>query len=142
MVIEIEFGTPLYDSSVQLRDLILRKPLNLEFTAEQLAAEYDSFHFAYMDEQFEMLGCLVMKPVDKDTVKMRQVAVLDEYQNKGIGTSLVFYVEKWARERGFTRIILHARDAAIPFYDRLNYSKKGKPFTEVGIQHIYMEKEL
>lgn len=142
MVIEIDFGTPLYDASVQLRDIILRRPLNLEFTAEQLASEYDSFHFAYMDEEYRMLGCLVMKPVDTDTVRMRQVAVDETFQQKGIGTSLVFFVEKWASDRGFKKIILHARDAAIPFYDKLNYLRKGKPFTEVGIEHYLMEKAL
>lgn len=142
MVTEIDFGTPLYDSSVQLRDLILRKPLNLEFTPEQLASEYDSFHFAYMNEEYDMLGCLVMKPVDANTVRMRQVAVNESFQRKGIGTSLVYYVEKWAKERGFLKIILHARDLAIPFYDRLDYKRKGSAFYEVGIEHYLMEKEL
>lgn len=142
MVIEIEFGTPLYDASVQLRDLILRRPLNLEFTAEQLASEYDSFHFAYMDEEYRMLGCLVMKPFDTETVRMRQVAVDENYQKKGIGTSMVFFVEKWARDRGFKKIILHARDNAIPFYSRLDYEIKGKAFKEVGIEHYKMEKVL
>ena len=142
MIMEIEFGTPLYDSSVQLRDLILRRPLNLEFTAEQLASEYDSFHFAYLNEEYEMVGCLVMKPVDPETVRMRQVAVSELLQRKGIGTSLVYFVENWAKERGFKRIILHARDVAIPFYSRLDYDKIGKPFTEVGLEHYVMEKKL
>ena len=142
MVIEIEFGTPLYDASIQLRDIILRRPLNLEFTPKQLTSEYDSFHFAYMDADFRMLGCLVMKPVDPDTVRMRQVAVDENKQGRGIGTSLVYFSEQWAKERGFSRIILHARDVAIPFYNKLNYIKKGKPFKEVGIEHYLMEKIL
>lgn len=142
MVIEIEFGTPLYDASIQLRDMILRQPLNLEFTPEQLASEYDSFHFAYMDEEYQMIGCLVMKPVDTNTVKMRQVAVYDQYQRKGVGSAMVAFAENWARERGFNRIILHARDLAIIFYERLDYQKKGKPFIEVGLEHYLMEKML
>lgn len=142
MILEIEFGTPLYDASVRLRDQILRKPLKLEFTPEQLAAEYDSFHFAYLNEKYEILACLIMKPEDKDTVRMRQVAVNNSFQRKGIGTEMVHYVEKWSAERGFTRIILHARDQAIPFYTRLEYTKKGKKFKEVGIDHYKMEKIL
>jgi hypothetical protein len=55
---------------------------------------------------------------------------------------LVYYVEKWAKERGFLKIILHARDLAIPFYDRLDYKKIGNAFYEVGIEHYLMEKEL
>jgi len=142
MIFEIEFGTPLYDSSVHLRDLILRKPLKLEFTPEQLAEEYDSFHFAYLDDDFDMLGCLVMKPEDNNSVRMRQVAVSDSYQKQGIGTAMVIYVEKWAKERDFKTIILHARDNAIPFYENLNYKKVCKPFYEGGIEHYFMKKEL
>ena len=142
MIMEIEFGTPLYDSSVQLRDIILRRPLNLEFTQEQLASEYDSFHFAYLTKDYDMLGCLVMKPIDPDTVKMRQVAVRETSQKMGIGTALVAYAEKWAADRGFRQIELHARDKAIPFYLRLNYKKLGRPFKEVGITHYKMVKKL
>jgi len=39
-------------------------------------------------------------------------------------------------------MVLHAREAAIPFYLRLGYELEGEPFTEVGIPHRRMVKLL
>lgn len=39
-VIPVEFATPEYDGTVRLRYEILRKPLGLFFTENDLAAEY------------------------------------------------------------------------------------------------------
>ena len=38
-IIQVEFATPEYDETIALRYKILREPLGLEFTEEQLAAE-------------------------------------------------------------------------------------------------------
>lgn len=37
---------------------------------------------------------------------------------------------------------LHARDTAVPFYNKLNYLQVGEPFIEVGITHFEMYKVL
>ena len=37
---------------------------------------------------------------------------------------------------------LHARQVAVPFYERLGYSIVGEPFEEVSIPHFKMEKGL
>jgi predicted GNAT family N-acyltransferase len=39
-------------------------------------------------------------------------------------------------------MILHAREAAVPFYLKLGYALAGEPFEEVGIPHRAMEKTL
>jgi predicted GNAT family N-acyltransferase len=43
---------------------------------------------------------------------------------------------------GYHRIELHARDTAVPFYKKMNYSISGSVFKEVGIDHFFMSKEL
>jgi predicted GNAT family N-acyltransferase len=50
--------------------------------------------------------------------------------------------EEVARQRGFDRIVLHARDTAVAFYLRLGYQLEGEPFEEVGILHRRMAKTL
>ena len=37
---------------------------------------------------------------------------------------------------------MHARDTAVPFYEKLGYLCCGEPFEEVGIAHIKMQKQL
>ncbi len=138
----IEFGTPQYGELVALRELVLRKPLGLEFTEEQLSQEYDSIHLACYDSHNRLLACLVLKPKSDNEVKMRQVAVSPEYQKQGAGTFLVNASEIIARNEGFKKMVLSARLPAVPFYERLDYHTKGEVYTEVGIDHMEMWKEL
>lgn len=139
----IDFATPEYDEAVRLRYDILRKPLNLEFQTEDLAREYDAFHIACFDTHSnEILGCLVLVPLDKDTIKMRQVAVQEKCQSKGIGTFMVHYAEEFARRIGFQKMELHARMTAVDFYKKDHYEIHGESFKEIGIEHLYMSKSL
>ncbi len=141
-IIPIEFATPEYDQSVRLRDAILRKPLGLEFTVEFLAKEYNYHHLVAYNEHLQMVGCLILAPQENQVAKMTQVAVVEELQGKGIGKAMVAAFEKYASDLGFKEIVLNARDVAIPFYEKLDYKKVGKPFTEVSIKHYKMTKAL
>jgi hypothetical protein len=73
---------------------------------------------------------------------MRQVAVVPELQGQGIGRAMVEYSEALARTVGFTRMILHARETAVAFYEKLGYAKVGERFVEVTIPHWAMAKRL
>lgn len=133
--------SPAYALCVALRRDILRKPLGLEFTVDQLAAEASSLHLAAFDDGV-LAGCLMLTPKDKDTVQMRQVAVRQDHQGKGLGAAMVRESEIAARYHSFKRMILHARETAVPFYLKLGYEVVGEPFVEVGIPHRKMEKAL
>ncbi len=141
-ILEVDFASPAYDECVRLRDQILRQPLGLQFTSQQLQAEYQSIHLACYDQEARLQGCLVLVPLDKGRIKMRQVAVDEAHQKKGIGTALVKASEAWAQRHGYKIMELHARKTAIPFYDRLGYSKVGKAFVEVTLPHRKMEKNM
>ena len=140
--IEIQFATPEYDELVQLRTKILRKPLGLEFTIDQLSNEYNDFHFGIYNQELKLLGGMIFNNTGNNTLKMRQVAVDDVCQNKGIGKFMVKQSEEWAKEKGFKKIELNARDTAIPFYQSLGYEAEGEIFIEVSIHHLKMVKNL
>lgn len=141
-VIKIEFGTPEYDEAVRLRYDVLRKPLGLEFTAEQLALEYEDIHLAAYDIHFRLMGCLILSLANETSMKMRQVAVAEAFQRNGVGKRMALHAEALAAKSGCTNIFCHARDVAVPFYESLGYTKEGKPFKEVGITHFKMKKKI
>ncbi len=141
-VIPIAFASPEYDLAIKLRYDILRLPLGLDFAVADLEKEYNSFHLAYFNEALQMQGCLVLKPLEGGQIKMRQVAVAENTQGKGIGTHLVNASEVYAKAEGFHEMILHARTTAVPFYLRLGYEKIGEPFEEVTVEHYKMRKAL
>ncbi len=137
---QIAFGGIEYEKEIDLRYKVLRQPLGLTYTQEQLDAEKDEFHFAAFDGE-RLVGCLLMKAIDKDEIKMRQVAVDESYQGKGVGKALVLFSEKFAAKKGFTVITLHARKTAVPFYEKLGYEIVGDEFIEVTLPHFKMKRD-
>lgn len=137
----IVHGSPDYDATVALRDEVLRKPLGLRFTEEQLRAESEDHHLGgFLDGR--LVACLILTPRGSGTLRMRQVAVAADLQHQGLGTRLVQYAEQFAAERGYVEIAAHARDKAVPFYEKLGYEVTGDRFVEVGIPHVTVRKRL
>ena len=142
MKIEIaSFGSKRQKESVSLRDSVLRKPLGLQFTEEELEQENNQIHIVAIEEN-EVIGVLLLNPISKTEIKMRQVAVNSSLQRRGIGIQMVRYAEYHSRAKEYSLISLHARENALSFYNRLNYTIKGDGFEEVGIPHFKMEKKL
>jgi ribosomal protein S18 acetylase RimI-like enzyme len=137
----LEPESDLFLQAIDLRFRELRKPLGLSFTNEQLQAEKDQLTIAASDGD-QVLGVLMMKPLDQQVVKVRQVAVDGEYQGRGIGKKMSRFAEELARSMGFEKIELNARKTAVEFYESMQYIIDSEEFTEVGIPHHRMIKSL
>jgi ribosomal protein S18 acetylase RimI-like enzyme len=137
----IEYRSVEYHQLVQLRQAVLRTPLGLAYTPEDLEKESGEFHFAVFAHQ-KIVGGFILAPVDPQTLKLRQFAVAAELQGQGIGKKMLVDLEGFARQRGIQKIMMHARETAVPFYERNGYQKRGERFTEVTLPHWYMEKTL
>ena len=137
----VDFNSELQKKSIELRTKVLREPLGLVYTREQLEDEKDEIHIVAIIDN-TIVGVLLLKKLDNERIKMRQVAVAIDLQKTGIGKKLVAFSEEFAQENGFIKIVLHARDTAKRFYQTLNYQIIGKSFMEVGILHYKMEKAI
>ena len=137
----IDHGSPEYHQMVQLRMDILRKPLGLTLSADELEKEKEEILIGAFEEE-KMLGCCMLIKTDPNTVRLRQMAVLNNLQGKGIGRALMQFAENIARDRGFHRIMMHARKTAIGFYEKIGYEVSGTDFLEVTVPHVIMEKKL
>lgn len=137
----VNYGSPLYDELVALRYAVLRKPLGLFFTDEQLATEKDNYHFGAYDGD-TLVGTLQLVPEAHGRMKMKQVAVDPARQGEGIGAIMLEAAEAFARDKGFIIMYCHARDTAVHFYEKSGYLKIGEMFEEVTIPHWEMEKHL
>jgi ribosomal protein S18 acetylase RimI-like enzyme len=138
---QIDHGSKLYHQMVQLRLDILRKPLGLSFTKEELDKEKDDILIGSFDED-QMLGCCILTKIDDSRIRLRQMAVQKKLQGKGIGESIVSFAENIARDKGYKILMMHARDTAIGFYEKYGYVVKGDQFIEVKTNHHVMEKRL
>lgn len=136
----IDHDSAEYHEMVSLRDQILRKPLGLSFTKEELAKEKDHLLIAAYDDD-QLMGCCMLVEEGKN-VRLRQMAVVNDLQGKGIGRALMDFAENLSRDRGYHKITMHARKDAIGFYQKLGYVVVGGEFKELNIPHYKMEKKL
>lgn len=138
----IPFGTPAYDASIALRYKELREPLGLAFDIDQILAEWDSCHLGIYNHRDELMGSLVLYPQTNLDIKMRQVVVCGDLQGQGIGKRLLAFSEEYAIQHGYHKMVLHARESAVPFYLSAGYKVVSDRFEEVSIPHFAMEKSL
>ena len=138
---QIDHGSKEYQQMVKLRNVILRQPLGLSFTPEELAKEKEDILIGAFDDD-EMLACCMLTKTDDKCLRLRQMAVQNNLQGKGIGASMMNFAEILARDKGFKKLIMHARKTAIGFYEKLGYKVVGNEFIEVTIPHYVMEKNL
>jgi predicted GNAT family N-acyltransferase len=137
----ITTSTPFYEQMINLRMNVLLDPIGIPRSYINPEKEdQDVLIGAFNDKQ--LIGCCILTSIDKHTVQLRQMAVKQAIQRRGIGASIVAFAEEKAKEKGFKTLILHARDIVIPFYERAGYSIDGEGFTEVNIPHHKMKKEL
>jgi len=137
----IEHGSPEYQLMVKLRDDILRKPLGLNFAPNELEQEKENILIGAFDDD-DILGCCMLVEENPATIRLRQMAVLNDLQGKGIGRALMTFAENIARDRGYKILSMHARKNATGFYEKMGYKVASDEFTEVTIPHYVMEKEL
>ncbi|MEN8839172.1 MAG: GNAT family N-acetyltransferase [Flavobacteriales bacterium] len=130
-----------YWKCVKLRDKILREPINLMFSEEELFLENDQTHVGVFENE-KAIGCFSLVPVSKNEIKMRQVCVDSDLQQKGIGSKMMDYCEDWAKKNGYQEISCHARESAVNYYERHGYKTEGKLFREVSLPHMKMKKSL
>ncbi len=140
-LMQIDHGSPEYHKMVKLRDEILRKPLGLAFSREELEKERKDILVGAFDDD-RILACCLLTETEADTVRLRQMAVRKNQQGKGIGHSMMVFAETLARDKGYKKLMMHARDTAIGFYEKQGYKTLGEQFIEVSLPHHLMEKLL
>lgn len=137
----IDHGSKEYQQMIKLRDDILRKPLGLGFTSQELEKEKDNMLIAAFEDE-DMLGCCMLVEENPEIVRLRQMAVLNDLQGKGIGRALMNFAENLARDRGYKIMSMHARKTTAGFYERMGYKITSNEFIQLTIPHLVMEKQL
>ncbi len=137
----IRHASAEYDAAIALRRAVLRTPLGLDFSPEQLIAEAMDTHICAFDDD-AVTGTVVITPYTATTAKLRQMAIIPDWQGRGLGALILLAAENEARAQGFSRLTLAARISAQAFYTKNGYQPEGEPFIEVTVPHIQMWKAL
>ncbi len=140
-IIRISTRDPLYAGATALRNAVLRHPLGLVLTAEELAQDADREHIvAILGDK--VVGSVSLYMQSPTVLRIKQMAVDPAQQGRGIGAALIQAAEARGRQLGAQEVLLHARDTALSFYDKQGYATQGDAFTEQGIPHRIMVKRM
>lgn len=142
-MIDVDFGSSRYDELVELRYKVLLEPLGLKFLDMYREKEMNYLHIGCVESLDDnLVGGLMLVPVNDEEIRLMQVAVDSKYQREGVGREMVKYAEKRAREAGYSRIVMHAMLSVVHFYEKLGYRQEGDIFEEKGITFARMVKDL
>ena len=137
----VEFGSEGYRECLALRRAILRVPLELEWSEEDLAQESEEWHFGIWDGS-ELVGALGVRWLGAGRPKLRQMAVRADRQGSGVGRRLLEGVLEKLREEGVAQVELHARETVVKFYEKAGFEVVGGQFEEVGLPHWRMKRQI
>jgi ribosomal protein S18 acetylase RimI-like enzyme len=132
------------DEFERYRDLrwrILRAPWNQPKGTEVDEIEKSAFPIMVCEVDGIPIGVGRVHFNSKVEAQIRSMAVEEEWRGKGIGAMVLKELEQIAIEKGAKKIILHARDNAVKFYECNGYKivKTSHTLFEV-IAHYLMEK--
>ncbi|MCU0541749.1 MAG: GNAT family N-acetyltransferase [Oscillatoriaceae cyanobacterium Prado104] len=123
------------------RWLVLRSPLGMEIGSERDSHEDSAFHIiAAVDRT--IIGSGRLRELSPELGSIAYLAVLPEYQNRGIGTKIIQRLIVQARENHLKTVRVMSRINATKFYQRLGFFAQNNSFEYLGIPHIFMQLEI
>ncbi len=112
-------------------------PAELEMDGQDASAR----HFALKDDDRIIATCRVRRM--GSAAKIERMAVEKDCRRKGIGQELMKYVLQQLTGVGDIQLLkLSSQSDAVPFYERLNFKKRGPEYMEAGMPHYEMTREL
>ncbi|RYF81362.1 MAG: GNAT family N-acetyltransferase, partial [Chitinophagaceae bacterium] len=116
----LQTGTKEYDDMVNLRMKVLLDPIGIPRSYINPEKEAQDILIGAFEGN-QLIGCCILTPLDENMIQLRQMAVDQTLQKKGIGAAIIAIAENAAREKGFQTLMMHARDAVIDFYKKCGY---------------------
>jgi len=132
---------------LNLRSKILRNNLDPNLCRFPGDKEINSFHVGAFNGNTLIGGVSVMKNECKkkelpNCFQLRGLFVDKEFQHNGIGKTIINFVENRLRHSGVNYLWMNARESAVLFYLKLNYSnsKISYVINEIGLHYLMYKK--
>ena len=132
---------------LNLRSKILRNNLDPNLCRFPGDKEINTFHVGAFNGNTLIGGVSVMKNECKkkelpNCFQLRGLFVDKEFQHNGIGKTIINFVENRLRDSGVNYLWMNARESAVLFYLKLNYSnsKISYVINEIGLHYLMYKK--
>lgn len=136
---KIDYASSEYYNAKILREKILREPIGLKLSKEDIKNENNHAHFIALHEH-KVVGTVIIAPIDKGKAKLRQMAIDESFQARGIGGELFLKADKFVRENNYKSLECTARETAKQFYKKMGFIFTGETFLAMGMNIYKMVK--
>lgn len=106
----------------------------------QLKEDQQGEHFGV--ELEGQVVCVASVFTNSREVRLRKFATLENFQGRGIGSTVLQYLIGHYQEKGFQYFWFDARETAIAFYQQFGFAKQGSRFYKSDIAYFKMAKIL
>lgn len=103
---------------MKVRQLLINEfiPHDLLLLADpsvEMIMTYIDLNYIYIAELDGLaIGVLVLYPISEEVIEIKNIAIDESSQNRGIGTLLLLYADKIARDLGFDKLIVGTADVS------------------------------
>ncbi len=127
-------------AAIALRHAVFVDEQGVGVREEDDGRDGEAVHLVALHDGVVVGTCRLL--ADGEVVKLGRLAVAAPQRRRGIAGRLLIEGERWAREHGAARIILHAQTYTRSLYAAAGYRAVGAAFMEAGIEHVRMERSL
>jgi predicted GNAT family N-acyltransferase len=109
-------------------------------TLEMDGQDFEARHFAVKEDGKVIATCRVRRM--GSAAKIERMAVQKGHRRQGLGRELMRYVLQQMASSDVQLLKLSSQADAVPFYEQLNFRKRGPEYIEAGLPHYDMAREL
>ena len=141
----IEIKTVQYQDEITaikyIRTKVFQEEQGVSAELEFDGLDPDVLHLlAYIQD--EAVGTTRIREIDRHTAKIERLAVLPDARKQGVATNLMSAALDAISQQNKTTVIVHAQEYIASLYHQLGFAIVGEKFSEAGIPHVKMVKQL
>ncbi len=128
------------EAELELRERVFCGEQGVSVEADRDGRDHESVHIVAVSDERVIGTCRLL--FGGRVARLGRLVVEPELRGRGVAGAILREADSVALHGGAGRIALHAQTYALSLYIEHGYAERGARFTEEGIEHVAMEKEL
>jgi predicted GNAT family N-acyltransferase len=130
------------EAGYKLRREVFEVEQNIPRPLDRDPFDYQADHVVVFDEGGRCVGTGRVVRMDSRTAQIGRMAVAADQRKHGVGALVLEALERMARLRGISDVVVNSQLPAESFYRNRGYVRIGETFLDQGVPHVAMRKSL
>lgn len=129
-------GLPLHPDAKKIRQIVFIDEQKVSDALEWDEEDNISEHLVVYNKQKAIANARFYLLSNKAI--LGRMAVLADYRGQGVGLYLLKESLTLIKQKNISKVMIHAQELVIPFYQKVGFMAEGKTFFEANIPHRKM----